>query len=222
MILSLFFISSNELTSKSVLEKFSLQELRKKIDILIIDDDVFSYLDLLKNHGYHITYKKDITDLKEVSAYDCILCDVRGVGRSLGSQYDGAYLVQQIRENYPSKIIIAYTAESLTANYQSFLSNADDIIEKGAEIERWTASLDKCFKDALDPIKQWGKIRIALLKANVPIIEVAYLESKYVKAIKNGTFHSFAELNKNKNNRISQVFGVFAMTILEKILTGEV
>lgn len=30
MILSLFFKSANELTSKSVLEKFSLQELRKK------------------------------------------------------------------------------------------------------------------------------------------------------------------------------------------------
>lgn len=222
MCMYLFFKSVNELNSKSVLEKFSLQELKKKIEILAIDDDGFSYLELLNNHGFHITYKKDITDLKEVEPYDCILCDIRGVGKFLGSQYDGAYLVQQIRKNYPSKIIIAYTAESLAANYQSFMSYADDIIEKGAEIERWTASLDKYFMEAVDPIRQWKKVRTALLAANVPSIEVAILESKYVKAIQKGTFRSYAELNKNRNNHIGQVLGKIAITILEKIFLGEI
>ena len=221
MFLSIFFKSINDLNSNSVLEKLPLQELKKKIEILVVDDDAFSYLDILKNHGYQITYKKDISDLKDVEPYDCILCDIRGVGRFLGSQYDGAYLVQQIRKNYPSKIIIAYTAESLTANYQDYISSADDIVEKGAEIERWTAILDSYFKDAVDPIKQWEKTRAALFAANVPCIEVAHLESKYVKKKKKGTFHSFSELNKNKNNSIGIALGGIALSIMEKILTGE-
>lgn len=102
------------------------------------------------------------------------------------------------------------------------MSYADDIIEKGAEIERWTASLDKYFMEAVDPIRQWKKVRTALLAANVPSIEVAILESKYVKAIQKGTFRSYAELNKNRNNHIGQVLGKIAITILEKIFLGEI
>lgn len=218
MCVSFFFKSINELNSKCVLESISLSELRKMTEILVIDDDEFTYLQRLRNHGYQIKYKNDVDDLKDVVPYDCILCDVRGVGKFLGSNYDGAYLVQQIRHNFPSKIVIAYTAESYDTSFQKYLSFADAIIDKGSEIERWTTTLDQKIKDAVDPIKQWQRIRTVLFEANVTTIEVARLESKYVKAVQNGSFRSFSELSKNKNNSIGRILGQLSLTLLEKIL----
>lgn len=58
MFLSIFFKSINDLNSNSVLEKLPLQELKKKIEILVVDDDAFSYLDILKNQAIKLHIKK--------------------------------------------------------------------------------------------------------------------------------------------------------------------
>ncbi|MGN0402458.1 MAG: hypothetical protein ACI4HQ_09410, partial [Acetatifactor sp.] len=58
-------------------------DLRKRIDILVIDDEEFTPSIFLSNNNFRLTYKKDIDNVKDVSEYPIILCDIRGVGKQL-------------------------------------------------------------------------------------------------------------------------------------------
>ena len=103
----LFYRSISDLNGETKLKKPPLSELKKRIAIIIIDDEEFPYLDTLKKHEYNISQKPDISDLRDVEAYQIILCDIRGVGKFLTSEFGGAYLIKQLKEKYPEKTIIA-------------------------------------------------------------------------------------------------------------------
>ena len=161
---------------------------------MVIDDDEFVYLDLLRKSEYRIEHRSDIQSLKDVAEFDVILCDVRGVGKFLNSQFEGAYLVKQIKEKYPNKIVISYTANSYDPKFQEYLSYADATVPKGTALEDWDSLLTKMLKELADPVKQWEKARKALLQAGVPTIIVAKYESEYVRAVKSGEYESLKEV----------------------------
>lgn len=183
-----------DLNGDIILKEISLQNLKKNTEILVIDDDEFIHLETLKASEYRIEHRQDINSLNDVAEYDIILCDIRGVGKFLNSEYQGAYLVKQIKDKYPNKIVIAYTANSYDPKFEEFLHYADAIFPKGTASEDWDSLLSKMLKELSDPVIQWKKTRSALLKANVPTITVAKYESEYVKAIKNNTFESLKNL----------------------------
>jgi len=85
----------------------SVQDLRKVVDVLIIDDEEFPPTDFLRNNNFRLTQKKDIDNVKDVSEYPIIMCDIRGVGKKLSTDYEGAYLIKEIKQSYPAKRVIA-------------------------------------------------------------------------------------------------------------------
>ena len=56
----------------------------------------------------------------------------RGVGKFLGTDFEGAYLIKQLKVKYPDKTIIAYTANPYEATFEQFLDYAVQTIPKGA------------------------------------------------------------------------------------------
>lgn len=197
-----------------------MNKLRKNTEILIIDDNEFAYLDSFKTHGFSVSYKSDISTFVDIKSYDVILCDIRGVGKMFNSQYEGAYLIKEIKELYPSKTIIAYTASDYDPKYTKYLNYADNIIAKGTALEDWVAILDKTLRDFADPAIQWKKMREALLDANVDTIMVAELENKYVDAVKKSNFSSLKQLSKEPNNDMEKILANFLSTIFVKIIEG--
>lgn len=192
---SFLYKKASELKGMSVIKGVTLTDLKKKFEILIIDDNDFPFLDILRKHEYNITQKYDLTELKDASDYQIILCDIRGVGKFLRSEYEGAYLIKQLKQKYPKKTIIAYTANDYDANFKEYLDYADDTVPKGTYgVEEWTSLLDRLLTDVIDPVKLWEQTRDALLKAGIPTIEVAKYESKYVKAVKKGNFAGLKKL----------------------------
>ena len=202
----LFYRSISDLNGEARLRKPPFSELKKRTEILIIDDEEFSYLDSLKKHEYNLVQKHDITDLRDVEAFKIILCDIRGVGKFLTSNYGGAYLIKQLKEKYPEKTIVAYTASDYDAKFQQFLNYADDIVPKGSfALEDWTSLLDRLLGEFSDPIKMWEKARKALIEAGVSTLDIAKYESDYVKAIEKGKFDSFQKLYEGKNDQGSEI-----------------
>ena len=96
-----------------------MAELRKHVSILVIDDNEFATEAYLKANGYQIHHKQDIETIKDVEPYDIILCDIAGVGKKLGYQKEGAFIIREIHANYPNKRIIALTS----ARIKLFLQN---------------------------------------------------------------------------------------------------
>ncbi len=214
----LFYRSISNLNGDVKLKRIPFAELKKRIEILIIDDEEFPYLETLKKHEYNITQKTDISDLRDVEAYNIILCDIRGVGKFLTSEFGGAYLIKQLKEKYPEKTIVAYTASKYDAKFQQYLSYADDTVSKGDyALEDWTALLDRLLNELSDPIKMWEKARKTLAEAGISTIDIAKYESDYVKAIEKGKFESFKKLYENKSDRGSEIMLALAKA-LPKIL----
>lgn len=189
----------SDLNGEQILKEITLSKLKREVDILIIDDEDFPLLDDLEKHEFNIEYKQDITTLKDVEPYPIVLCDIHGVGKFLGSDKEGAYLVSQIKEKYPSKIVISYTADTTAPSVQKYLHYADNVMSKGTSIEDWAELLTESVKKIANPVHVWKKLQTDLLKENVSTRDIAFLEDRFVKSIKTGKYESLKKLNSDNN-----------------------
>ena len=207
-----YFITQqiSDLNSDIILNETNLSMLKRNTDILVIDDDEFAYSEALKHNEFRMTHRTDIQSLTDVAGYDMILCDIRGVGKIFQSDYEGAYLVKQLKEKYPNKIVVSYTADSYNPKYENYLKYADAIVPKGTTLEDWDALLSQLIRDLANPVKQWKKTRKALFDANVATILVAKYENQFVKAVQKGNFESIKKLYAQKDDSISEIMsGLF-------------
>lgn len=208
----------SDLNGESILKEVTLAQLKKVTEILVIDDNEFTYLDALRRSEYRIEHRTDIQSLKDVAEYDIILCDIRGVGNFLGSEYGGAYLVKQLKKKYPNKIIVSYTAEPYNPQYEKFLKYADAIVSKGTVLEDWDSLLTELLQDLSDPVKQWAKTRQALLDAGVSTVSVAKYEAQYVKAVKDKSFESLRKLYDKKNDASAEIMKTLVNGVIAKLI----
>lgn len=199
----------------------NIAELRRKISILVIDDEELPNFEYLQRNGFYITHKKDIDTINDVAAYDVILCDIRGVGVNLGSPKEGAFIIKEIRATYPNKQIVAYTGSSYDAEYNSFLANADAVLNKGASLDDWVDILDEQIKKAINIEFQWSRIRTALFIEGLSTVEVAEIESQYVKASSKNKLNNFSSfIDKLKDSKAKELLFEFAASLATKLLSG--
>lgn len=217
--MSIFYHKIFELNGDAILKEKSLSTIKKLTEILVIDDKEFVFLDALRKHEFSIQQKYDLTHLSDAAEYDIILCDIRGVGKFLESDYDGANLIKALKTKYPNKIILAYTANDYDASFQKYLDYADGIVPKGTYgLDDWVSLLEETLNDCADPVKQWERTRKLLLKANVSTIDVAKYESQYVKAIRNGSFESFKKLYGKKKHVGDNIMIDLVSSVIAKMI----
>ena len=162
-------------------------DLRKKIPIVAIDDQVFLPEKNLKNSGFIIETLTDIQRITDIENYQIILCDVNGIGSSLSVDTQGAYVIEEIKSTYPDKIVIAYTAGSAASKLViRARSAADFYIKKDASVEDWRNLLDEVIKSLCNPIVTWKKTRIRLLDAGIELQELIKLEQALLQSLGNG------------------------------------
>ena len=217
----IYFITNriSDLNGESILKEQSLTNLKKLTSILVVDDKEFSYLSALKKYEFNIVQKYDLTLLTDAEAFDVVLCDIRGVGKFLESPYDGANLIKELKLKYPSKTIIAYTANDYDAGFQEYLNYADKLIPKGSfAIEDWVSLLTQILKESADPVQQWKKTRKALSDAGVSTIDIAKYESQYVKAIKAGSFESIRRLYSDEKKCGSSIMIELLSSVVAKVI----
>lgn len=159
---------------------------RDDVKMVVIDDEQFPYLELLKMHKFNIDTLDKISSLNILEAYDVILCDINGVGKNFSEQYQGAYLVKEIYKRYPFKIIISYTGIRFDARYNEFLQYADFSVMKDEESEVWVNKLDQAIDMVSNVEKRWNRIRDYLLENNVSLYEVMLLEDNLVRSVEKG------------------------------------
>ncbi|GEM_PF-449124 len=188
-------------------KKFEQKDLRRKVNILFIDDEALPIIDILKDEKFNISYKEDIKDINDLAAYNIICCDIRGIAKEKYPIFEGAYLIKEIKHMYPEKYVIAYTGSSYDPTYTKYLKIADDVIKKGTESEVWIDLLDLSIKRYYNPIEKWKKVRKDMLDENISTQFVADLEHEYVKAIKDKSYKSLEGLieKKEEDNRTKDI-----------------
>lgn len=193
---------------------------REDVKMVLIDDENFPYLDLLRQHKFNIDPLDDVTSLTTLDAYDVILCDLNGVGKKFSEQYQGAYLVKEIYKRYPFKIIISYTGISFDARYNEYLKYADFSIKKDIESEVWVQKLDMAIEMLSNIEKRWIRIRDYLLDNDISLYDVMLLEDNLVRSIEKGEKESFPSdrLMKNLGSDIKSILTSFAGSVAVKLL----
>lgn len=106
-----------ELFGKKGLEKRlrtkNIEVLKKKCRLVFIDDIEFPVIDILKMSGWsNVIHLSDISSLDqcEVREANIIFLDIQGVGKNL-CEKEGLGLISPLREKYPDKMIVVYSAE---------------------------------------------------------------------------------------------------------------
>lgn len=129
----------------------SFQDIKKRARILIIDDDVFQYLELFRSNGYNVEHWKDVDNLDRLERgdFDVILLDIQGVGKKI-SDDQGAGVLQHLKRKNPSQLVIAYSNADFTMRYQQFFSMADASLEKSADYSQFQLQLDDLLKRRFD------------------------------------------------------------------------
>lgn len=170
----------NELKNYNV--SFNPQK-RETVKILVIDDNEFTPLERLQKLNFNIRQEKDISNIYLVAEYDVILVDIDGIGLSLNETYQGAYVISEIRKQYPQKVVIAYTSKTYDASYNKYFNMADYVFKKDIASEEWSENLDSAIENAMDPISCWKKLRDYLLMKDVSLQTLIQIEDEYVRSV---------------------------------------
>ena len=187
-------LSELESQFQQVCKTTPLCDLRKSIEILVIDDEEFKPERNLRNLDFNLTVFKDISRVEQVKNYDIILCDVNGVGLELSDLTQGAFLIDEIKKNYKSKIVISYTAGSQSSELV-FLARqySDGDIRKDAPIEDWRNLLDDFIENLSNPIYQWKRERLQLLDNGMELNDLRNIVQLILKILNQG-----ADVIRNK------------------------
>lgn len=124
-------------TSKNELSREEIIDIMKsKVQILFIDDDKkFNVVKNLKDGGWKLT--KTIEDIKTVdvpvvkNSY-ILFVDINGVGKMLHLEYEGLDLALMLKQRYPDKKVIIYSANKNSNSFHEAWSVCDYRLEKNA------------------------------------------------------------------------------------------
>jgi CheY-like chemotaxis protein len=188
---------------KSVLSFFQEPELesintvdttcsRSSASIVIIDDQPIEGQVLtssLRRHNFDVRESLlDLNNLDQIAAYDIIMCDINGVGKSLfpsNTDEGGLYLAREIKKIYPGKYVILHSGHSLdlSQNMLKLQNGADAVVQKGGGDAEMINVLDNAIKWLFNPYEKWIQQRKLLFNHGVSIKNLLGLEKAYIKSI---------------------------------------
>lgn len=166
--------------------RVSLQDmthLKRSNQIAVIDDEPFARSDALRAHKFNVVELGDIRSVDQVAEYPIVVCDIRGVGRALHSDLEGAHLVAEIRKSYPDKFLVSYSGAQFDITYNEALRSVDASLPKDASTDQWVNTLELGLVKVGNPRERWLRLRKTLLDRGVDIHEVFELEQKFIRAV---------------------------------------
>lgn len=105
--------------------------------ILFIDDEIrFKVVKILQKAGWlHTKLIKDAHNLDqlEIKEAKIIFVDIQGVGIDLNFKEEGLGLASALKNKYPDKKIIIYSAEQKGDRFHKALREVDDFLQKDAD-----------------------------------------------------------------------------------------
>lgn len=221
--LGLYRIEKNisDLASENFITQNNILEFRKKIDILVVDDKEFDFIDPLRSCGFSIRHVYDISDIRDVNPYEIILCDIMGVGTAFDPALQGASIIKQIKIAFPLKRVVAYTASSYDPTFNNLLNYADFVMVKGSSFDDWSSLLDTQIKNLMNPHAQWNILRDSLLKADISTVDVAKIEDRYVRSFEGKNPTPIKELvSQNTTSNVGVILSGFLSSTLAKVILG--
>lgn len=160
-----------------------MANLKRNFQIAIVDDEPFGKAKALTSHRFNLIELGDIRTVDQVAEYPIVVCDIRGVGRSLDASLEGAHLIHEIRKAYPDKFLVSYSGARFDIGYNEALKSADVSLAKDEVTEHWVQTLERGLRTVGDPKQRWLRLRSTLLNKGVELHDILQMEQRFIKAI---------------------------------------
>lgn len=144
----------------------TIEDLKNIVRILFVDDKSVPKAKQMKeqDHWHNVTKIKDITSLAQTEVKDAhiIFIDIQGVGKSMGFKDEGLGLIVALKEKYPDKKIVMYSAENQgqVDAFHKAASLVDGRLRKGADLYEFSSTAERlaqeafCFENCVKHIKE--------------------------------------------------------------------
>jgi DNA-binding response OmpR family regulator len=113
--------------------KYSLEELKRNLKIIVIDDDSIFPVDGFKEFGYSIESwnKLTVQKLRQLhqGEFDIVILDIYGVAKDLAER-DGLDVLLEIKTKNPAQVVVAYSGQSFDFSKNKFWELADEKLTK--------------------------------------------------------------------------------------------
>ncbi|MEQ6122150.1 hypothetical protein [Reichenbachiella sp. MALMAid0571] len=131
----------------------TLDEIKIVCNILFIDDRKFPVVDILNDAGWTNTRSvKDLDSLdqKEIREAHIIFSDIQGVGKKLKFSEEGLGLAEAIKQKYPTKKLIVYSAEEQgkIETFHPAFELADNRLNKNSDPYQFQILVEKYAKES--------------------------------------------------------------------------
>lgn len=173
----------------SLAKSFSLQELRKRTKIVVIDDDKDAFpVQALQDEGYTIEYWPGVQsiDRLERGDFDIIVLDIAGVAQKFSPDEDGFGVLQHVKWHNPAQIIVAFSGQSFDLSKQEFFKLADDTMPKPVSALKCRQVLDELIESKMTVRHLWETIVVLMRAEAVPEKRISQLETQVAKALRAG------------------------------------
>jgi CheY-like chemotaxis protein len=182
---------------------YSSSELPKQLKILVVDDEDIFPVTGFKEFGYNIDKwdKIDATRLQSLQNgdFDLIVLDIVGVAQEIAVD-DGFEIMQNLKNNNPAQIVIAYSGQTFDISKSDFWQLADEKLGKPTPFvetqEKLHQLIQKKFK-----IQNYLTLIESILQSTSNTNKLELVKENIVKSVdENGIVNWDRELNWLNNN----------------------
>lgn len=120
-------------TFSDIVIKYSFDELKAKLKLIVIDDDDIFPVEGFKQFGYNINKWDKLNEQKLKSLhdgdYDIIILDIWGVAKDI-AENDGLDVLKDLKTYNPAQVVVAYSGHSFDLSKNVFWEIADEKLSK--------------------------------------------------------------------------------------------
>ena len=182
---------------EKIINPKSEKQIRKKIKILLIDNDESLNIEQFNNEGYSLEYWTKVRSIKELlqGFYDIIILDIKDVAKDY-SEEDGFGVLKSIKQNNPAQLVIAFSQFSYDFSKKKFWDMADEAVDKPAGFLEMKEVLDNLIHTKFNAKHELKELKDKILSINITKHQLSKIEKNIAENIsKNNKLNIDKELN---------------------------
>lgn len=188
-----------------------IEELKKRLRIVVIDDEDSFPVKLFQEAGYSIDKWDSVENYSKLESgfYDIIVLDITGIAKHI-SENDGLGVLEDLKRYNPTQIIIAFSQHSFDLSKAKFWQMADDHIAKPSDFLKIKRVINNLIETKFTSHRYLNSIEELIEHSNLSLNE-----KNNTKKYLSNTFNSNKKIDKDKLIEISKR----NMDLVSKILT---
>jgi DNA-binding response OmpR family regulator len=200
----------------------NFEEIKKRIKIVVIDDDEASFpYQLLRSSGYTIEWWDKVDDRGlerlERNQFDIIILDLNDIATPSISSTDGIGILERLKEVNPTQIIVAFSGQEYDIEKTHFFVTADDTLSKPVDFVKAKNLIDRIIEQKITISYFWISINSYLVKEGIDRRKISKVEQEIVKALKGNRTINYKLITDRILNGVDAAVKV--ISIIQKLTT---